>query len=151
MLSTKQNQKKKIIIPSVFSRFRLKGGLWIVFLFKVHPCQEHKRDVTKGWKLKSRQPISWNHMQNIKVKSTLIHALTPHQTQFKISKLIPEGYILFIRRCLFGALELKKKKDGGNVQLVAMVWKKQNNVSKQPNAACEPFPAPSHTISPLPL
>lgn len=49
-------------------------------------------------------------MQNIKVKSTLIHALTPHQTQFKISKLIPERYILFIRRCLFGALELKKKK-----------------------------------------
>lgn len=62
-----------------------------------------------------------------------------HETQFKISKLIPEGYILFVRRCLFGALELKKKKfkkkDGGNVQLVAMVWKKQNNVSKQPNAA----------------
>lgn len=45
--------KKKILIPSVSSRFKLKGGFWTVFLFKVHPCQEHKGEVSKGGRKES--------------------------------------------------------------------------------------------------
>lgn len=34
----------------VFSRFKLKGDLWTVFLFKVHPCEKQKSNVRKGRK-----------------------------------------------------------------------------------------------------
>lgn len=35
-------------MSSVSSRVKLKGGFWTVSLFRVHPYQEDKRNVSKG-------------------------------------------------------------------------------------------------------
>lgn len=77
MLST----NKEILIPSVFSSFKLKGGLWTVFLFKVHPCRRRKR--------KRYQGREENHIiRSVRITCRMLesnpasdtkHTLKPHQ------------------------------------------------------------------------